>query len=202
MKTIRLIAVLLPLVLFSCTTGHYVDVEVFNHDGTKDTLALRLEKSSGCLHLQIPAEKLSGVDSLLVTPDFAQAEAGDDGYFVLPNGMLCKFPESEDRSYSLSWQQMPISGSFTPNGNYMAIVKGLRMENKLIDKLASGHYSLSYLFSFKDVEPYEDIVIDWYELKGKDADYSGMGRLYRKYQLDRGEVKPLKERAADNELLS
>lgn len=202
MMNIRLIATLLPLAFFSCTSSHYVDVEVFNHDGTKNTLAIRLENSSGSLHLQIPAEKLSGVDSLLVTPDFARAEAGDDGYFVFPNGMLCKFPESEDRSYSLSWQQMPISGSFTPNGNYMAIVKGLRMENKLIDRLEKGHYSLSYLFSFKDIEPYEDIVIDWYELKGNDADYSGMGRMYRKYQLDRGEVKPLKDRAADNELLA
>ena len=84
----------------------------------------------------------------------------------------------------------------------MAIVKGLRMENRLIAKVADNHYSLSYLFDFTDVTPYEDIVVDWYELKGKDADYSGMGRLYRKYQLDRGEVIPLKERAADNALLA
>ena len=83
----------------------------------------------------------------------------------------------------------------------MAIVKGLRMENTLINSVKDGHYSLSYRFDFKDVEPYEDIVIDWYELKGDDANYSGMGRLYRNYQLDRGEVRSYKERAKNNPLL-
>ena len=32
----------------------------------------------------------------------------------------------------------------------------------------------------------DDICIDYHFLKGDDADYSGIARCYRKYQLDRG----------------
>ena len=202
MKLFRVIPILLLIVCSSCNRERYADVGIFHKDGTVDSLRIRLARHSGFIHFEMSADELAGIDSVLITPDFARANAGEEGYYVLPNGMLCKFPESEDRSYSLFWQQMPISGSFTAHGNFMAIVKGLRMENRLIAKVADNHYSLSYLFDFTDVTPYEDIVVDWYELKGKDADYSGMGRLYRKYQLDRGEVIPLKERAADNALLA
>ena len=197
MKLFRVIPILLLIVCSSCNRERYADVGIFHKDGTVDSLRIRLARHSGFIHFEMSADELAGIDSVLITPDFARANAGEEGYYVLPNGMLCKFPESEDRSYSLFWQQMPISGSFTAHGNFMAIVKGLRMENRLIAKVADNHYSLSYLFDFTDVTPYEDIVVDWYELKGKDADYSGMGRLYRKYQLDRGEVIPLKERAAE-----
>ena len=202
MKPTHYLAILLLLAVYSCAPDRFADVRVFYNDGRTDSLTVLLERQSKALHLQIPTDQLSGVDSVLITPDFAKANAGDPGYFVFPNGMLCKFPESEDRSYSLFWQQMPISGSFTPSGNFMAIVKGLRMENTLINKVKDGHYALSYRFDFTNVEPYEDIIIDWYELKGDAANYSGMGRLYRKYQLDRGEVQSYKERAKNNPLLA
>ncbi len=202
MRTIAYFGFLLLFCLSSCNSDKFADVKFFNKDGSVDSLTVQLKRHPKFLHLQIPSEQLSEVDSVLITPDFAKANAGDPGYFVFPNGMLCKFPESVDRSYSLFWQQMPISGSFTPKGNFMAIVKGLRMENTLINRVRDGHYTLSYRFDFIDVEPYEDIVIDWYELKGDDANYSGMGRLYRNYQLDRGEVRAYKQRAKDNSLLA
>ena len=139
MRTIRHFAILLVIAVTSCTPKRFADVTVFHEDGRTDSLTILLKKQSNRLHLQIPAEQLSGVDSVLITPEFARANAGDPGYFVFPNGMLCMFPDSEDRSYSLFWQQMPISGSFTPEGSFMAIVKGLRMENTLINSVKDGH---------------------------------------------------------------
>ena len=135
MKPTRYLAILLLLAFCSCTPDRFADVRVFHKDGKTDSLTIVLKRQSNTLRLHIPSEQLADVDSVLITPDFAKANAGDPGYFVFPNGMLCKFPESEDRSYSLFWQQMPISGSFTPSGNFMAIVKGLRMENTLINKV-------------------------------------------------------------------
>lgn len=41
---------------------------------------------------------------------------------------------------------------------------------------------------------YEDIVFDFYTLKGKDANYSGMGRKYRQIRLQNGEISPIRER--------
>jgi hypothetical protein len=39
--------------------------------------------------------------------------------------------------------------------------------------------------------------MDFYRLEGEDATYSGMGRLYRKMQIDNGVIVPLKERVKD-----
>ena len=50
-------------------------------------------------------------------------------------------------------------------------------------------------------EPYEDFSIEWRTLTGDDADYSGMARAYRTYQLDRGAVKPFTERVKGNDAL-
>lgn len=51
-----------------------------------------------------------------------------------------------------------------------------------------------------DIEPYEDLVLKIYSLEGDDADYSGMGRLYRKLFVE-GRIRPLSERATENQLL-
>ena len=42
--------------------------------------------------------------------------------------------------------------------------------------------------------PYEDIIIDFYKLEGNDANYSGIGRLYRKMQVATGKFKTIRER--------
>jgi len=47
----------------------------------------------------------------------------------------------------------------------------------------------------------EDPAVEYRFLTGEDADYSGMARVYRKYQLERGACVPLKERAANNPYL-
>lgn len=78
----------------------------------------------------------------------------------------------------------------------------MRFECNAVITLKNGEYTMSYRFNLRNDKPYEDIIIDFYSLKGKDANYSGMGRLYRKWQLDRGYVKPLRERAKNNEVLA
>ncbi|MBQ9741987.1 MAG: hypothetical protein IJV91_13735 [Kiritimatiellae bacterium] len=54
----------------------------------------------------------------------------------------------------------------------------------------------------KDIELYEDIRIDYHFLKGDDADYSGIARCYRKYQLTRGAAVPLAEKIKSNPALA
>ena len=48
---------------------------------------------------------------------------------------------------------------------------------------------------------FEDFEIEYRMLGEKEATLGGMARAYRNYQLERGEVKPLKERVKGNETL-
>jgi hypothetical protein len=86
---------------------------------------------------------------------------------------------------------------------FVAIIKGLVYEFSTMINVKDGKYEIFPHFHLKEIytKPYEDIIIDFTHFEGKDANYSAMGREYRKYQLERGEVKPLKQRILGNETL-
>ena len=48
-----------------------------NSDGTKDTVTVRLQPQGDCLTLNVAREDLIGVDTLVVLPEFAHAQAGE-----------------------------------------------------------------------------------------------------------------------------
>ena len=89
---------------------------------------------------------------------------------------------------------MALSGMKTPSWAFAAIIKSGRFESSIAAKVVNGNYEMFHRFNYTQSKPYEDIVLDYVFLAGKDADYSGMARAYRAYQLARGEVVPLKER--------
>ena len=158
----------------------------------------KLENHGKFLRIKIPASEAQKAKTIKITPDFAVARAGGDGYIVLPNGMLTELKERADASYALSRPIMPICGMKSPNGAFLAVVEGMKFEFKPNVAVRKNVYSLSHIFTM-DGDPYEDIVIDYYPLEGKDANYSGMGRLYRKIKLQT--LKPLRERVRANKHL-
>ncbi|MBP5322022.1 MAG: hypothetical protein J6334_13680 [Kiritimatiellae bacterium] len=132
--------------------------------------------------------------SIAIKTDFAQADKGEPGYAVFPNGHLCRF-RAEKGTKQLEHPPMPIFGMKTPRGTFVAIVTGMPYTFALRLTVENGHYTLYPLFKHAIHEPYEDIVIDYYRLTGSDADYAGMARRYRKHQLETKTVTPLRERA-------
>lgn len=95
---------------------------------------------------------------------------------------------------------MPFYGMQTPRGTYIGLVKGFRFGLFTRVSAEKGNYKLSLrsdLYKTAGVKPYEDIVVDYYRLDGEDANYSGIARFYRNYQLSRGACKPLKDRFAE-----
>lgn len=184
-----------------CETPTRASVVSLYTDGRCDTTVCVLEKQSDFYRFYRRKEDLRSLVSLEIIPEFERAKLGDDGYYVLPNDFLFRFDSKTDQIYSLNSQPMPIAGALTPAGCWLEIVKGLQFENTISIVVKNGVYSLRRRFDFKDVNPYEDIIVDYYPLVGDDASYSGMGRTYRKYQLERGRIRPLKERVLNNEYL-
>ena len=126
-----------------------------------------------------------------------------DGYWVAGDQRWGRLDRDEGALIG-NRQYMPIFGLKTPGICWVCIVKGLRLEYDLRVAAAKGTYSIYPRFKIDKIEfdPYEDIVVDYYELKGDDANYSGMAKTYRKWNLDRGWVRPLRDRVKENDALA
>ena len=140
---------------------------------------------------------------LAVTPDFATAKKGEDGYWVLPDNTFGTYRLDNGRVFQDWHVFMPMFGMKTPRATYCAIVTGMPYSLGVEVRAKGGTYAQSAVFlADKDIEFYEDVCIDYRFLEGDDADYSGIARRYRKYQLDRGAAIPLAEKAKGNPVLA
>ena len=129
-----------------------------------------------------------GAKRLAVTPDFATAKKGDEGYWVVPTGQYGTF-RCDTGDHACTWPSMSMFGMKTPAKTYVAIVTGLKYYFTAKVTAKDGVYRQSCVLNEEQcTEPYEDFSIEWRTLTGDDADYSGMARAYRTYQLDRGAV--------------
>ena len=141
--------------------------------------------------------------SIDVVPDAAVAKKCD-GYWVGGDQRWGRLDRDKGEFRSVRGHQcLPIFGLKTPDRCWVGIVKGLRLEYVLRVAVAEGSYNIYPRFEIDRIEfdPYEDIVVDYYELTGDEADYSGMAKVYRKWNLERGWVTPLRERVKGNPAL-
>ena len=200
------------LAAFACFAaacmGHTVNIVITNKDGTQinGSVALTPRKVKNSFRMKMSKSEIPANASYIdFRLDSAGAMKGDDGYFVLGDGRRGFFRADEGLLIERR-NPMPIFGMKTPTGTFVAVVKKMKYEFSIVVEVVNGVYSVYPRFHVDreslGCNPYENIVIDFYFLEGKDADYSGMGRIYRKYQLDRGEVIPLKERAKNNPQLA
>lgn len=179
-------------------------VETVLNDGTKISNTLEVPVSEGVARFSWPKDKVpADFKSIMVTPDFASATKGEDGYWVISDNTYGSF-RLDKGYYRQMWHIfMPMFGMKTPRATYCAIVSGMPYSLAVEVRAKNGVYSQSAVFlADKDIELYEDIKIDYHFLEGDDADYSGMARCYRRYQLDRGAAIPLAEKAKTNPVLA
>lgn len=175
------------------------------------------QQSDGAWRVVIPKEEIPlDANVVDVIADFATAKKGEDGYWVFPDGRLGGFHQENGAAGSMRKLKtvnvhriypqpiMSMFGMKKSDSAFVAIIKGLNLEHGPVVVAKDGVYKVFPRFFIKQMDttkPYEDIVIDYYFLEGDDANYSGMARKYRQYQLNRGFVKPLRERAKNNKQL-
>ena len=166
------------------------------HDNRVLTSEINTEyKGNNTYRVRIP---INEIDKTLKTLEVAIPEStatkGDDGYFVLPDGRMGFF--TRDSGVASSGIPLKMFGMKTNESCFVAIVKSLEHEFAPYVTIENGKYEMFARFHIAKMEcaPYEDIIIDFVKLEGDDANYSGMARAYRKFKLDSGVVKPLRER--------
>ncbi len=198
-------AIIFAAVFFACLTSPAENADVtFKYAGGKsEKKSVALEKrASNVFRLVIPKKSIPGeIVAVEITPDFAKAKEGDDGYMVLPNGVLTKFLKRPDGQTGIQRAQMAFVGTKTPAGTYVGIIKGMPYSFSAKTVKKGENYFQTVYYDFAKRKAYDDIIIDYVRLDGADANYSGMAREYRKYKLGLGEVKPLREKIKDKPAL-
>jgi len=133
----------------------------------------------------------------------------EEGYFLLPRAAgnddygLCIFTQhKEDFDVTLRDLNMPVFGIKTKDRCTLVVVSGMIWNFTLRVVLKDGIFSLYPAFELAGEMPYEDFVLDLFELSGEDANYSGMARTYRKFRQRKGELTPLSVRAENNPYLA
>ncbi len=167
-------------------------------DGRNETRIYPLEVVGDVQTLTIPVGDVpEGAISVDVQHPWAVARAGEEGFFVLPNGMLGTWRDLPDGDYANGNVVMQTFGVKTPRGATAAILTGMNYEAKELATLRKGEWRVFVRYFLNGDEPYEDFKIEYRVLPPERSTYADMAAVYRDYQLARGEVRPLKERAAE-----
>ena len=202
-----LFAVVAAVVAMSCCEAkESVELRFTRNDGTVTTEVRQLKRVcfEEYIRLELSTAELENIDKLCVTPSFARANEGEDGYFVAEDGLLYGFKHNGMGEYSRVAKNLRMSMSCinTLHGAYLAILKGLEFESIQRYHHKDGKYSFSYEYDLSDCGAYEPLVIDFYPMPKGEDNYSAMARRYREYLIESNQMpQMLKERVGENEHL-
>ena len=201
MKNMMTAAIVLAALV--AARGAELTVEILRQDGHMTSEQAPLEVKDGRAMFRLARASIpADVKWVRVRPAFARVAAGSDGYWVNSDGELGTFKVREkDGSRRSGRPHMPFFGMKSPDGTWVAIVEGMPYNYSVTAELKSGTYSLAITWDWQMQDPYEDLAVNFIWLEGADADYAGMARTYRQYQLNRGAVVPLAERVKKQTLL-
>ena len=159
----------------------------------------------------VPLTVQGSTEFLEISPDFvpektvkvevhhpaASAKVGEPGFYVLCNGLYGEFlPREKDLAYTNSNVTMATFGVKTPRAALAVILSGMALESSQCVTFRDGIYEIFPVFTLDEEKPYEPIRVEFHHL-APGASYPEMAREYRKYQLDRGACRPLKDRMAE-----
>lgn len=167
-------------------------------DGKTQALQIPLTQKGMVQYLTLSRKDIPvNVKTIDVVHPWAIAQAGEKGFFVFPDGMYGTFRQNKDGQYRTWKMPMQMIGVATPRGAMTMILTGLNFESSHFVTLKKGKYKVFPRFQLENIPLYEDLAIQFH-LLSPNATYADMAKVYRNYQLDRGEVKPLKERIKNN----
>lgn len=172
-----------------------VTCSITRENGKVEKRVYGLAESNSVATLRIPAGEIgAGAKFVELTPSFAAAQTGEDGYYVMPDGRFGRFHEKSGKcAVGLERNYMPMYGMKTPRNTFVAIAKKMSWRYETQVTASNGEYRMGQVYKLNGDVPYEDFEIE-YTFLPKDAEYPAMAKTYRKWQLDRGACEPIVER--------
>ncbi|MBO5961919.1 MAG: hypothetical protein J6Q01_02090, partial [Alistipes sp.] len=124
MKKSVVILLCVIVAMSCCEVKESVELRFIRKDGTVTTEVRQLKRVcfEEFLRLELSPAELENVDGLCVTPSFACAKDGEDGYFVAEDGLLYGFKHNGMGEYSRQAKNLRMSMSCinTLHGAYLA----------------------------------------------------------------------------------
>lgn len=178
-------------------------VDVTTADGRTTQTVVPLETKDGRAVFRMAKEKLPAhVKSVRLSAPRWTQPVGTDGYWVNSDGELGTFrARAKDGTRRSARPHMPFFGIVSPQTSFVAIVKGMPFHYSFSVALKNGVYTPSMAYDWLMGDVYEDLEVEFVDLTGDAANYAGMARVYRDYQLARKAVEPLNVRAKKQPLL-
>lgn len=136
------------------------------------------------------------------------ARAGEEGYFLIPSvendgaSALTLFREREDTESAFRLNIMPLFAVSTASGAVLAVVEGMPFEYELVAGVRGGRYYLFPRFLFSGEDAVDDIRLRLFRLPASERSYSALARCYRRYRLESGQCRPLRERLQEQPVLA
>jgi uncharacterized protein DUF5696 len=147
---------------------------------------------------EVPAN----TDSIEFFLDDFTAATGDKGFYIVPN----PHQDTNRNTAQTFFRERPDCESFFPNSNMpifaishkskaiLAVVTGMPLDYSLVVGVLEGNYYIRPRFILDGRSPFEAIEIHFLELDEGNADYSGIAKRYRRFQLERNTCVPIRER--------
>ena len=141
-----------------------------------------------------------------VLPDYLTADAGDEGFMLIPSiegshySALTFFRPRENCEEIFPDSSMPIYACRRGDHTILAIVTGMKFDYSMVIGVRDGRYCLYPRFLLNGACAYEDIEIRFLHFRGA-VRYPELARAYRKFQLENGSCRTLREKAAERPVL-
>ncbi|MBQ7725661.1 MAG: hypothetical protein IJT66_00790, partial [Clostridia bacterium] len=146
-------------------------IQAFDFKGHARSLPYAVKKQGNVTYVSLSKSlDYSGIRSIDFEFEDHIAQAGDEGYIVLPNrpqnaSMLCRFTEKADTEYTSDSYVMPIFGFKTAKKSLLAIVSGMAYAYTLVCGVKGGKYYVFPRFEINGEPPYEDICVEYHALE-------------------------------------
>jgi len=158
--------------------------------------------ADGDLRVTVPRDSIpADAWCVEIVPAFMTARKGDAGYWLQARGTYGRFDKAQG-TYVKDRQLMPIYGVKKGDVLWAGHVKTWRFDYDFTTVAKDGVYETFPRFRCDRVRRffpslYNDIVVDFRRFTGERADYNGLAKAYRAYQLGRGAVRTIADRLKD-----
>ena len=167
-------------------------------DGTVETRELNCEKTDRGFRVTLPRKNIQKpAEYVDFMEDYAQAREGEEGYFVY-NNYLIRFQGHADEEINTGFCQLRMLGVKTPRECFACIITGLWEQHAFILSKKGDVYSAHPRFNLDGQPADADLQAEYCLLSGEDANYSGMAKAYREYQLTEGGCRMIRDRMNEN----
>ena len=137
-------------------------------DGTTQSRTYPLEERDGAQILTVPAADIpEGALTVDAIHPWQTAKSGEDGFFILPNGMYGTWRDLPNGEYVNRNSVMQTYGVKTPRGALAAILTGMNYEATERVVLRDGTWRVFVRYELEGDKPYEDFRIEYHVLHHK-----------------------------------